>query len=85
VWSKADLDCKTPEGREYFQFDTETASAFLMLAATARNLEAHPLASFDPQAAREVLALPADAQVITLIVMGGHTSETPPSSRNASG
>jgi nitroreductase len=78
VWSKADLDCKTPDGREYFQFDTGMASAFLMLAMAARNLETHAVAGFDPQAARQVLALPADAQVITLIIMGGHSQQVSP-------
>ena len=73
VWSKADMDCKTPDGREYFQYDTGIASAFLMLAATARNLEAHAVAGFDPQAVRQVLALPGDAQVISLIIMGGRS------------
>jgi nitroreductase len=73
VWSKADLDCQIPDGRAYFEFDTGMASAFLMLAATARNLEAHPIAGFDAQAAREVLALPGDAEVITLVIMGGHS------------
>jgi len=87
VWSKADLDCKTPDGREYFQFDTGMASAFLMLAATAGNLEAHPIAGFDPKAAREVLPLPNEAQVITLVIMGGHSQEsflpvTPPVSKS---
>jgi len=78
VWPKADLDCRTPDGRDYFQFDTGMASAFLMLAATARNLEAHPIAGFDPKAAQEVLALPVDAQVITLVIMGGHSQEISP-------
>jgi len=73
VWSKVDLDCRTPDGRDYFQFDTGMASAFLMLGATARKLENHPIAGFDPQAAREVLALPPEAQIITLVVMGGHS------------
>jgi nitroreductase len=75
VWSQADLDCRTPDGRDYYQFDTGMASALLMLAATERNLVAHPIAGFDPQAARQVLALPEGVQVITLIIMGGHTQE----------
>jgi nitroreductase len=54
------------------------AAALLMLAATERNLTAHPIAGFDPQAARQVLALPDSAQVITLIIMGGHTQEISP-------
>jgi nitroreductase len=78
VWSQADLDCRTPDGRDYYQFDTGMASALLMLAATEKNLVAHPIAGFDPQAARQVLALPEGAQVITLIIVGGHTQEISP-------
>ncbi|MGA7741910.1 MAG: nitroreductase family protein [Polyangia bacterium] len=78
VWSQADLDCRTPEGRDYYQFDTGMAAALLMLAATERNLSAHPIAGFDPEAARQALALPDGAQVITLIVVGGHTQEISP-------
>jgi nitroreductase len=78
VWSQADLDCWTPDGRDYYQFDTGMASALLMLAATERNLTAHPIAGFDPQSARRVLALPEGAQVITLIIVGGYTREISP-------
>jgi nitroreductase len=78
VWSQADLDCRTPDGRDYYQFDTGMASALLMLAATEKGLSAHPIAGFDPQAARQILALPDGAQVITLIIMGGHTQEISP-------
>ena len=78
VWSQADLDCRTPDGRDYYQFDTGMASAFLMLAATEKHLTGHPIAGFDPEAARQVLALPAGARVITLIIMGGHTHEISP-------
>ena len=78
VWSQADFDCRTPDGRDYYQFDTGMAAALLMLAATEKNLTAHPIAGFDPEAARQVLALPAGAQVITLIIIGGHTQEMSP-------
>ena len=78
VFSKKELDCIIKDGREYWQFDTGMASALLMLAATERNLVAHPIAGFDPQAARQVLALPEGAQVITLIIVGGHTQEISP-------
>jgi nitroreductase len=54
------------------------ASALLMLAAAEKNLTSHPVAGFDPQAARQVLALPEGAQVITLIIMGGHAQEISP-------
>ena len=78
VWSQADLDCRTPDGRDYYQFDTGMASALLMLAAAEKNLTSHPVDGFDPQAARQVLALPEGAQVITLIIMGGHAQEISP-------
>ena len=78
VWSQADLDCRTPEGRDYYQFDTGMAAALLMLAATERNLSLIPLPGCDPEAARQALALPDGAQVITLIVVGGHTQEISP-------
>jgi nitroreductase len=78
VWSQADFDCRTPDGRDYYQFDTGMASAFLMLAATEKNLSAHPIAGFDPEAARQVLALPDGARVITFIIMGGRTQEISP-------
>jgi nitroreductase len=75
VWSHADLDCRTPDGRDYHQFDTGMATALLLLAATERALVTHPVAGFDAQAARDVLALPAQAQVITLIMVGGRAPE----------
>jgi len=49
-----------------------------LLAAAEKNLTSHPIAGFDPQAARQVLALPEGAQVITLIIMGGHAQEISP-------
>ena len=75
VWSHADFDCRTPDGRDYYQFDTGMATALLLLAATERGLITHPVAGFDPKAARDILALPEGAQVITLIVVGGHAQE----------
>lgn len=78
VWSQVDLDCRTPDGRDYFQFDSGMATAFLLLAATERNLATHPVAGFDPKAAQAILALPAGAQVITLIIMGGRARDISP-------
>jgi len=75
VWSFADLDCRTPDGRDYYQFDTGMATALLLLAATERKLITHPVAGFDPLAARKVLGLPEEAQVITLIMVGGRAKE----------
>jgi nitroreductase len=78
VWSQADLDCRTPDGRDYYQFDTGMATAFLILAATDKGLESHPIAGFDPEAARLALNLPDGAKVITVIIMGGHAAQIAP-------
>lgn len=78
VWSKAELDCQTPDGREYYQFDTGMATGFLMLAAAERNLVTHPIAGFDPEAVRKALALDDGAKVITLLIAGGRTGEISP-------
>lgn len=75
VWSMADLDCRMPDGRDYYQFDTGMATGLLLLAATERDLVTHPVAGFDPEAAREQLNLPAEARVITLIMVGGRATE----------
>jgi nitroreductase len=75
VWSHADFDCRTPDGRDYYQFDTGMATALLLLAATERGLTTHPVAGFDPEAARDLLALPEGARVITLIIVGGRALE----------
>lgn len=71
VCSRRDLDCLNGE-REYYLFDTGLASAFLILKATAMGLVAHPIAGFDESLAKEVLAIPADMRLITLIIVGRH-------------
>jgi nitroreductase len=78
VWSKPELDCQTPDGRDYYQFDTGMATGFLMLAAAEKNLVTHPIAGFDPEAVRKVLGLDETAKVITLLVAGGRTAEISP-------
>jgi nitroreductase len=54
------------------------AAGFLMLAAAERGLVSHPIAGFDPEAVRRALDLPDGAKVITLIIMGGRTTEISP-------
>ena len=41
VFSEPDLDCRV-KGRDYFLFDTGTATGFLVLKATELGLVAHP-------------------------------------------
>lgn len=69
VFSRKDDDCVIRE-REYHRFDTGMAAAFLILRATELGLVAHPIAGFSPKKTREVLGIPEDYQVITLILVG---------------
>jgi nitroreductase len=71
VCSRRDLDCPNP-GRELYIFDTGMATAFLILRATEMGLVAHPIAGYDEEKAKEVLGIPADMTVITLVIVGKH-------------
>ncbi len=69
VCARREDDC-TVKGREYFQFDTGMAVAMLMLKATELGLVAHAIAGFKAGSAREVLDIPDDQSLITLIICG---------------
>jgi nitroreductase len=77
VLSKKDYDCIIDE-RVYHQFDTGMATAFLILRATELGLVAHPIAGFSPQKTREVLGIPNDIEVITLVIVGKHSKTINP-------
>ena len=69
VFSREDLDCRI-KGRDYYLFDTGMATAFLILRATELGLVAHPIAGYDEGAVKEILGIPEDMQVITLVNVG---------------
>jgi nitroreductase len=71
VCSRKDLDCVVKE-REYYLFDTGMATAFLILRATEMGLVAHPIAGYDEMKAKEILGIPADMTLITLVNVGKH-------------
>ena len=71
VFSRKADDCVIKD-REYHQFDAGLASAFLILRAVELGLVAHPLAGFSPKKTREILGIPEEFQVITLINIGRH-------------
>ncbi|DAC72336.1 MAG TPA: nitroreductase [Thermoplasmata archaeon] len=77
VLSKKDYDCII-EDRVYHQFDTGMATAFLILRATELGLVAHPIAGYSPQKTREVLSIPVDVEVITLVIVGKHSKTLNP-------
>lgn len=69
VFSEKESACLV-NGREYFLFDTGLAAGFLMLRAAEMGLVAHPIAGFDEDRVKEILSIPRQMTVITLIIVG---------------
>lgn len=77
AFSKKEDDCIIKD-REYHQFDCGLAVAFLILRATELGLVAHPIAGFSPRKTKEILGIPDEYEVITLIMIGAHSEEMSP-------
>ena len=77
VFSKQKNDCVIGE-RLYYLFDTGLATAFIILRATELGLVAHPIAGFNEEKAKEIIGIPKDMRLITLIIIGKHSSEVNP-------
>lgn len=69
VCSRKEDDCLIKD-REYHLFGDGLAAGFLILRATELGLVAHPIAGYSPKKAREILGIPDEYQVITLIIIG---------------
>jgi len=78
AFSKPDDDCQIRE-REYHQFDLGMATATMILRATELGLVAHPIAGFSPKKTREILGIPDEYSVLTLIIVGKKMQEIHPS------
>ena len=77
VFSKKDDDCIIHD-REYYLFDCGMATAFLILRATELGLVAHPIAGYSPKKTREILGIPNEMNVITLVIIGKHSDRISP-------
>ena len=77
VFGKREEDCNT-QGREYYLFDMGQASAFLQLRATELGLVAHPIAGFSESKVKEILGIPDEYNVITLINVGKKSDKISP-------
>jgi len=77
VFSKREDDCIIKD-REYHQFDCGLAAGFLLLRATELGLVAHPIAGFSPKKTKEILGIPGEYKVITLIIVGKHSKKISP-------
>jgi nitroreductase len=74
VFGKEELDCIVKE-RKYFLFDTGMAVGMMILRATELGLVAHPIAGFNEDKAKEILNIPEEMRLITLIIVGKHSNE----------
>lgn len=70
IHSKKEMDCQLSDNRDYFLFDLGQAAAFLQIQATQMGLIAHPVAGFDPIAIKNILSIPQENVVITIIALG---------------
>ena len=77
VFSKPELDCIIGE-RLYYLFDTGIATAFIILRATELGLVAHPIAGFKETKAKEILKIPNEMRLITLVIIGKHSKDINP-------
>ncbi|MFX1538793.1 MAG: nitroreductase family protein [Promethearchaeota archaeon] len=76
VFSRAELDCVIGD-RQYFLFDSGMATAYLILYLTEKGLVAHPIAGFNPVKVKELLEIPDEMHLITLIIVGKKTNIIP--------
>jgi len=75
VVSRHDLDCTLSDGRDYFLFGCGMAIGNLMLQATHMGLTAHPIAGFKPKQVKEILGIPENYTLITLVILGHPTED----------
>jgi len=72
VLGKKEDDCIIKD-RFYYQFDIGMATEAIILRATELGFVAHPIAGYSPKKTREVLGIPDDVDVITLVIFGKHS------------
>ena len=77
VFGVKEYDCLIKE-REYYLFDTGMGTAFLILRATELGLVAHPIAGYKPALVEEILGIPEEVMVITLVIVGKHAKTISP-------
>ncbi len=71
------------DGKNYTDVDVAIAMDHLILAATAQGLGTCWIGAFDPQAAREVLGLPDEAEPIVFTPLGYPADAPRPKTRRA--
>ena len=77
VIGKKEDDCVIHD-RIYYRFDIGMATEAMILRATELGLVAHPIAGYSPRKTREILDIPDDIDVITLVIVGKHSDKIDP-------
>lgn len=77
VLGKQEDDCVIHD-RIYYRFDIGMATMAIILRATELGLVAHPIAGYSPKKTREILGIPEDVDVITLVIVGKHSDKIDP-------
>ena len=77
VLGKRDDDCVIHD-RIYYRFDIGMATEAMILRATELGLVAHPIAGYSPKKTRDVLSIPDEFDVITLVIVGKHSDDIDP-------
>ena len=70
VCTRDDLDCQLSAGRNYAFFDTGMAAANMLLQGVREGLYTHPIAGFSPLPVKEILKVPDDVTLLTLVILG---------------
>jgi len=69
VFANQEDDCNLGD-RHYYLFDTGLATQNILLKATEMDLVAHPIAGYNRQKTMEIMEIPDDYNLITLIIVG---------------
>jgi nitroreductase len=77
IFSKAEYDCIIND-REYYSFDVGLSVQSMILKATDMGLVTHLMAGYDPAAVQEILNIPEDMKVISLLAVGKQVDEIDP-------
>ena len=74
-YTKKDDDCVLKDGRAYHEFDLGMATMNLMLAATAHNLVARPMAGFKPDLIETMFELPEGCKALIVLAIGKYSAD----------
>jgi len=77
VIGKKEDDCIIYD-RIYYRYDIGMATGAMILRATELGLVAHPIAGYSPRKTREILGIPDELDVITLVIVGKHSDKINP-------